>query len=541
MAGKLKKLSIAFYWNFYQPCYGIKPENDYIMPWSRLYAVKDYLSTILIAEKFRNIKINLNISPTLIDDFEKYGEKNFHDIYSRLTLKDENSFTDDEKKFILDNFFDVNFEKMILPNKNYLLLAQKLQKNPDINEFSRQEYADLTALFNLVWINPLHYKQYPEIKKLLAKGKNYTLEDREKIIQIQRNIIKRIIPEMKKLLKSGRLELTVSPYYHPVIPVLLDINDVIAGNKENLPLISNMKNTAKKQITSAFSKFYEVFNEIPKSIWLPELAISDKTVKLLAELGIKQVVADESCFINSAKEILTRDFNGNYENPYPILKTYNYKTQNGDIRLIFRDALFPYIINYEYPQINARNSANDFYDRIKIIQSKIQNSPDETHLLTLAMDGENYRDNYDDYGNSFLEKIYKYIASDNSLETVLLSNYTQKDNHIKPLERIKAGNSTSADFKSWVDEPAKNKAWEYLQKTYEDFEAFAQENPQSDLLENAYREILIAQASDWFWWYGEPNHSPHENIYDFMFRSHLKNVYELLNLEIPNFLDNPIV
>ena len=107
MAGKLKKLSIAFYWNFYQPNYGINPQNDYIMPWSRLHAVKDYLSMLLIAQNVRGIKINVNISPTLLDDFEKYGDERFHDIYSRLTVKDENSYTNDEKKFILENFFDI--------------------------------------------------------------------------------------------------------------------------------------------------------------------------------------------------------------------------------------------------------------------------------------------------------------------------------------------------------------------------------------------------------------------------------------------------
>lgn len=540
MAGKLKKLSIAFYWNFYQPNYGINPQNDYIMPWSRLHAVKDYLSMLLIAQNVRGIKINVNISPTLLDDFEKYGDESFHDIYSRLTVKDENSYTNDEKKFILENFFDINFEKMILPNKNYLLLTQKLQKNPDVDEFSKSEYADITALFNLVWINPIHYKKYPEIKKLINKGKNYTLEDRIKIIRIHRDIIRQIIPEMKKMLKSGRLELSTSPYYHPVLPVLLDIDDVCIEDKENLPESFNFGNTAKNQITSSISKFYEVFGELPKAIWLPELAISPKVLKLLAELGIKQVVADESCLANSANEILTRDFNGNFENPYPVLKTYNYKTAAGDIRLIFRDALFPYIINYEYNQGNSENSANDFYDKIKIIQSKIQNSPDDTHLLTLALDGENCWDNYENCGNSFLEKIYKNITGDNSLETVLINEYAELDKHVKYLTKVKSCNSVSLDFKFWIGEPVKNKAWSYLQNTYDDFEKFASENPQNDLLKNAYREILIAQASDWFWWYGEPNHSTQENIYDFMFRSHLKNVYKFLNLKIPDFLEHPI-
>lgn len=537
MAGKLKKLSIAFYWHFYQPVYGIKPENDYIMPWSRLHAVKDYLSMLLLAEKQRNLKLNINISPTLLDDFEKYGDENFHDIHSRLTVKNVEALTDEEKRFILDNFFDLNFERLILPNKRYLVLAQKLQKTQDINNFSLTDYSDLTALFNLVWLNPLHYKKYPELKKLVKKGENYTQEDRETIIRIHRDIIKRIIPEMKKLLKTGKIELTTNPYYHPVLPILLDINDAVQVKGTDLPETLDMKNAAYAQITSAVSKFYEVFNTVPNGILLPEAAISAKTVKMLTELGVKWIVADESCLVNSAKEILTRDFDANLENPYPLLKTYDHNTSQGNIRIIFRDSLFPNLISYEYPRSTAEHCGNDFYDRLKIIQSKIQSSPDETHLLTIALDGENCWESYEDYGNSFLEKIYKTVANDNTLETVLISEYISKDNHVKTLNSIAAGTSNSQNFKLWIDEPLKNKAWTYLKKVHDDLK----NNLANPNIQKACKEFFIAQASDWFWWYGEPNHSGHDNVYDYMFRCHLKNVYLALGNDAPDFLDEPII
>ncbi|MBO7672118.1 hypothetical protein J6S88_01790 [bacterium] len=540
MAGKLKKLSIAFYWHFYQPVYGIKKDSDYIMPWSRLHAVKDYMSMLMLAKKFRNIKININISPTLLDDFEKYSDNNFHDIHSRLSVKDENLLTDEEKKFILSNFFDANFENMILPDKQYLLLAQKFQKNPDINSFSKEEYSDLMALFNLAWINPVHYGKYPELKKLKKKGCNYTLEDRRKIIQIHRDIIKRIIPEMKKMLKSGKIELTTNPYYHPVMPILIDSSDTIQTANDDTPKDIEMKKSAKAQIISSISRFYEVFNTVPKGIWLPELAISLKTVKLLTELGINWIIADESCLVNSAKEILTRDFDANLENPYPLLKTYSYKTSNGDIRILFRDSLFPNLINYEYPSMDTIHSSNDFYDRLKIIQGKIQSSPDETHLLTIALDGENCWEMYKNYGNDFLEKVYKAINNDSTLETVLISEYNSKDKHIKTMNTIKAGTQNSQNFSFWIDEPLKNKAWDYLKKVRDDLEICAKRRSKNANLHNAFREFFIAQASDWFWWYGEPNHSGHDNVFDYMFRTHLKNVYSSLNIEPPEYLDEPI-
>ena len=247
MVGKTKKLSIAFYWHFYQPVYRINNSDDYIMPWSRLHAVKDYLSMLLLVKNARHIKANINISPTLLEDFINYGENEAHDIHSRLTVKNVELLNDEEKQFILDNFFDVNFENFIAPNRRYAELAQKVQNGE--GDFSLQDYSDLMAIFNLVWVNPIHYKKYPDLKKLVDKGENYTQEDREKIIQVQREIIKDIIPEMKKLAKSGKIELTTNPYYHPVLPILLDIKDAVSADMSDLPSETGMTNSAKIQIT----------------------------------------------------------------------------------------------------------------------------------------------------------------------------------------------------------------------------------------------------------------------------------------------------
>ena len=542
MVGKAKKLSVAFWWHFYQPVYRISKNEDYIMPWSRLHAVKDYLSMLLLIQKTRNLRVNINISPTLLDDFINYGEKEAHDIHSRLTVKDAELLTDEEKQFILDNFFDVNSENFILPNKRYKELALKLQNGDGINDFSLQDYSDLMAIFNLVWINPMHYKKYPELKKLIAKGENYTLDDREKIIQIQREIIKSIIPEMKKLSKSGKIELTTNPYFHPVLPILLDINDAVQLKTQDLPDETGMINSAKIQITSAISKFYEVFDTVPQGLWLPELAISEKTARLLANLGIKHVVADECCLGNSAKETLTRDFDANLENPYPLLKTYSYKTPEGELRIVFRDSIFPNLISYEYPRENPEHAANDLYGRIKTIQGKILNSPDDTHLLTIALDGENCWENYKNYGNDFLEKVYKLISADNSLETVLLSDYVKKDNHVKPLTAIKSGTFAPQGFKYWIDEPYKNRAWSYLKKVCDDLVNILGTRPDDDeAVQEAMKEFFISQSSDWFWWFGEPNNSGHDNIYDFMFRQHLKNVYCAMSMTPPEIVNEPII
>ncbi len=166
-----KKLSIAFYWHMHQPVYQLTPQGDYLMPWVRLHAVKDYLDMVLMVDKFKSLKLNFNLVPVLLDAFIDYGEKNLHDIHSRLTVTPVEELTDDDKQFIINNFFDSNFHSMILPNAEYKNLYQKYQLSSgnDINIFSNQEYSDLMALFNLVWFDSIHKNTYPDIKKLIKK------------------------------------------------------------------------------------------------------------------------------------------------------------------------------------------------------------------------------------------------------------------------------------------------------------------------------------------------------------------------------------
>lgn len=538
MVGNTKNLSIAFYWHMHQPVYQLTPESDYIMPWTRLHAVKDYLDMLTIIKNHKNIKLNFNIVPILVDSFIRYGEQGFHDLHSRLTVKPVEELTDEDKNFIINNFFDANYQFMILPLKEYDRLIHKYQFTKNINDFSLQEYSDLMALFNLAWIDRSHIKDFPELKALYKKGSGFTLDDRRKIIEIQRDIIRKIIPTFKKYLKAGRIELTTSPHYHPILPILVDIADVSTNSNGDLPLTLGMKKDAEVQIKEATDIIEEYFGVRPKGIWPSEHCISNKTLKLFSDLGLKWTISDEGVLSNSIKFDFVRDFNGNLENPYPLLKVYNYKS---NLKVIFREAVFPNLISFEYPNHDSERAANDLYDRIKTIQNKIQNSPDESHLLTIAMDCENCWENYTKDGVVFLNKLYDLINNDPTLETVLISDYIEKEKHLKELNSIKAGSWINQDFKLWIDEPLKNLAWSYLKQVKDDLENFILLNPNHPNLERAKREFYVCQGSDWFWWFGEPNDSGHDNIFDYLFRMHLKNVYEFLELPVPERLNVPLI
>ncbi len=535
-----KKLSIAFYWHMHQPVYQLNAAGDFLMPWVRLHAIKDYLDMVLILEKHPDTKLNFNLVPVLLDALIDYGEKGFHDIHSRLTVMDIERLSVDDKRFIINNFFDANYEFMILPLPMYDKLYRQFNSTPDkdIDIFTNQEYSDLMALFNLAWFDPIYKDLYPELKKLIKKGKNYTLEDRIAIIDLQREIIRKIIPTYKQFMEAGKIEITTSPYYHPVLPILLDIKDAKKGNSD-LPNNLNMESDAREQVGMALDKIEKLFGKRPKGLWPSEHCVSPKTLELLAEMGLKWTIADEGILSESVNHEFVRDFQGRLEDPYLLTKTYEYKTKPTPIKIMFRSAMPSALIGFEYYKHDPVTAAHDAYDKIKTVQSKLLSSPDTNHLYAVAMDGENCWEKYQEDGTAFLNTLYSLIEQDESLETVLLSDYITRDNS-RPLNKLASGSWVNRNFDLWINEPLKNLAWSYLKRVKDDFTNYAKKNPKDPNLEVAKKELYICEGSDWFWWYGEPNDSGHDSLFDYIFREHLRNVYAYLGLQSPPFLETPL-
>ena len=513
------------------------------MPWVRLHAVKDYLDMALWAKKFDKLKLNFNFVPVLVDSIIEYGEKEAHDIHSRMTISPTEKLNNEDKLFILTNFFDANYQTMILPNPEYHRLYQIVQAagTDDVSVLTDQEYSDLMALFNLAWMDPSYKTTNTDLKRLVKKGKNYTLEDRIKIIEIQREIIRKIIPSIKKLVEKNKIEITTSPYFHPILPILLDYKNIKKNASPDDELLSlKTELDAKLQTKMALDRIEEVFGKRPRGVWPSEQCVNGKTLEMLSNLGIEWSISDEGILANSINFEFEHDFKGYLKEPYHLLKTYQYKTKTSDIKMIFRDSTIPNLISFEYQNHNPLTTAGDLYDRIKVLQSKILSSPDKEHLLTIALDGENCWENYLEDGASFLKALYTLITEDDSLETILISEYLDKAKENKILNKISSGSWINRNFKLWVDEPVKDLAWAYLRRVRHDFSEYVKREPLNPNIETARRELFIAEGSDWFWWYGEPNDSGRDNIFDFLFRTHLKNIYRCLGLDTPKYLDFPL-
>ena len=535
----------------HQPVYKSERNGIYLMPWVRLRAIKDYLDMLLIMDKFPGLKLNFNLVPLLVSSIYDYGYNNADDIFSRLTTKPVEELSNDEKEFIINHFFDVNYKSMVLANPEYKKLYDKRFENRDcsINNFSNQEYSAILAWFNLVWFDPM-WRENKEVANLFAKtNEEFTLEDRKRIIELQRELIKQIIPAYKQFQDDGKIEISTSPFYHPIMPLLLDMNDAKVANKnaEYPEIRSEMTTDAKINIETALETFERVFGKRPQGIWPSEQCISEKTLQLLMENNVKWTIADEGILEKTLKKEFIRDFRGYLEDPYELCHSYRYKHNNSHIGILFRDAVLPNLIGFEYPNHNPIKAANDLYDRIKTKQTKLQNSPDKMHILTIAMDGENCWENYSNDGHDFLETLYKLILEDPDLETVLVSDYIDKVNKLDwsgtpfELDSITPGSWINRDFLLWIGEPTKNLAWSYMDNARCSLIEYQENNPDDPNLETAWQELLISQSSDWYWWYGEPNDSGQDDIFDHLFREHLKNIYRAIKQPIPEYLETPLM
>ncbi len=538
----VKKLSVAFIWHFHQPVYQENSNSDFLMPWTRLHATKDYLDMLYRVDNFKKLKLNFNISPVLIDSIEKYINGT-HDIHSRLLISDIETLDDRDKGFILNNFFDANYNNLILKRQYYAELYNKRYSNENIttSDFTNQEYSDIMANFTLAWFDETLYSRYPGLEKLSNKQKNYTKEERLEIYNYTIKILKDIIPKYKEYQDKGKIEISTNPYYHPIVPLLLNIKEQKgAYNVDEYPS-DILADDAYVQTKKSLDRMEEVFGKRPKGIWLPEHCVSSKTVEMLNDLGVSWTVADIGILSETFGKEYIRAFDGSLESPYDISINYKLKSDKEmKTNILFDDSFIANLMSFGYGNYEGKDAANDLYEKIKVVQDKLQNSPRDEHILTIAMDGENCWETYKNDGDEFLTVLYGLIEKDPTLKTVLVSEYLANKKPTE-LENIKSGSWIKRNFDLWIGEPVKNVAWMYLSRAKGDVIKFIETSEDEELNKKLLEEIYIAEGSDWFWWYGEPNDSGRDHIFDLLFRTHLKNIYELMGQKTPDELDVPLI
>lgn len=533
----------------HQPQYKDNLTGKYLMPWVRLHAIKDYLDMPLLLKDFPSLRQTFNLVPCLIEQLEDYMNNNASDPYLELSQIRVEKLSNEQKSKILELFFDLNWEKMVYKFPRYKEILDKREKfkkkyNGNFSkvalEFKSQEILDLTVWFNIAWFDYIWQTKDRVLVDLIKKDKDFSEKDRKSVLDKQLEIINKIIPEYKKLQDQGKIEITTTPYYHPILPLLYNTDSAKVARPElNLPENNyNYPDDVDIQIKKAIAKHEQLFNQKPRGFWPSEQSVSQDIVKYFSKNNINWIISDEGILFNSIKSYPQRDQHEIFTDPTILYQPYITGDEKSNTAIIFRDIILSDLIGFVYSKMNAEKAANDLYSRLKETQKRLPD--DYPYLVTIALDGENCWEHYDNDGYDFLMAFYKLIESDKSINMTTVSDYLEKHPPKKHITNLFSGSWIRSDFTTWIGDKTKNKAWDCLYDARQALTNFQAENPQHNKLKDAWEEIYISEGSDWFWWFGEGNSSTHDDIFDWQFRLHLQNVYTLIDLKIPEVLKHSL-
>lgn len=535
-------LHIAFLWHMHQPFYKDPQTGSYRLPWVRLHGTKDYLDMLKIQLEFPEMRQTFNYTPSLLEQLIDYTHNNAQDRYLELTLKNASDLDTNDRIFLLENFFLANWDNMIRPFARYHELLMKRGMRlirsdlaRTINYFSRNDFLDLQVLFNLSWIDPLFRQQDQFLASLVEKGKDFSEEDKNLLVSRQLDILKQIIPAYAEALGKGQIELSVSPFYHPILPLLCDTNSArIALPDIRLPQRRFAHpEDALKQIRMGLDFFEKTVGVRPSGMWPSEGSVSPEVLKLVAQEGIKWIGTDEDILSISLEKQL-RDSSRNLLAPDILYKPYQYE----NVSVIFRDHELSDLIGFVYSKWDPQKAADDLIARFLRIRSSV---PGHTpHLVSVILDGENAWEYYRNDGSDFLRHLYDGLSREKRLKMTTVSEFLREFGPGDPLLKLHTGSWIYANFGIWIGHEEDNTAWDYLTETRHELSAFENAYPATDI-SVAWKSLYIAEGSDWNWWYGDEHTTETQKDFDELFRMNLMNVYTTLGKEIPPHLFIPVL
>jgi alpha-amylase/alpha-mannosidase (GH57 family) len=535
----MKKIYLAFLWHQHQPMYKNPSTGVYELPWVRLHATKDYYDTAAILDDFPAIKGNFNLVPSLLAQLEEYAQGTARDKYLDLTVKPAQDLTQDERIFILHNFFMANWETMIYPYPRYLQLLEKRGRQSSGEELKRiQSYfrpadlRDLQVWFNLSWMDPYWKEHDPLVKALYQKERDFTEEEKLALVKKQQEICGLVVNKYRELQDRGQIEVSVTPFYHPILPLLCDTNNALGATPQiNLPKKRFAHpEDARTQIRKAVTYYQERFGRPPRGMWPSEGSVAEDVIPIIEEAGIKWIATDEEILFRTQPALSAARRN--------LYQPYLLNIRNHQMNIIFRDHALSDAIGFVYTKWNASDAVSDFMKRLRALRDAIGNDA-ENHLVSVILDGENCWEYYANDGWDFLRLLYRTLSEDPSIETVTISDYLEKNPPRNGLRTLWPGSWINGNYGIWIGHAEDNLAWYYLGEArafLTDYENRHPEKKDSPELNAAWELIFIAEGSDWNWWYGDDHSSGNDEMFDFLFRQNLIGVYETLNEKVPDYL-----
>jgi alpha-amylase/alpha-mannosidase (GH57 family) len=541
---------VALLWHMHQPSYRDPLDGTFVLPWVRLHALKDYWGMAAILAETPDVHVTFNMVPSLLDQLEEYAAGRAREAELQLGLRRAEELDETEKVFLLRSSFMAHPENLIgrFPRLAELH-ALRGPRNDEgslravVARFGAEEMRDLQVLAKLAWFDLEWQRDDPEVRRLILKGRDYTDDDKRRLAEREQALLSAIVPVYRRGADEGRLELSASPYYHPILPLLCDTNaHQEAHPGAYVPRRYRHPEDAAEQIQRAIARHASVFGRPPAGMWPSEGSVSEEAVTEIARAGLRWTASDEGILERSLQRPLHRDSRGT---AYPVDLLYRpwvRRTAAGDIAMLFRDRTLSDLIGFSYSGMDPEHAAQDLLDRIRRIgEAWTREGQAGDPVVPIILDGENAWEHFREGGRVFLRRFYAGLQSDPTLRSVTMSEAVAAGTP-RDLPRVFAGSWIHADFSVWVGHADDRRAWDLLGITRDTLTAVEGEGRTGlEALARAWEAFRAACGSDWTWWYGEDHSSENDFEFDRLFRRHLRAVYESIGVPVPEALSETII
>ena len=540
-------LRVVVLWHQHQPFYKDLVTGEYRLPWVRLHALKDYYGMVKLLDEFPNVHQTFNLVPSLITQIQDYVTGVARDPYLDVASRPAKDLSPDERRFALLYLFQANAANLIGRYPRYRELWDHFRNvggTPEGAEkyFTTQDFTDLQVLSQIAWFDEF-FLDDPGIAALIQKGRDYSLEDQSFVMTRERELLAQVLPAHTAAAQHGRIEISTSAFYHPILPLVCDTN-MGAVSSPGLPLPEDRfrhPEDAREQLQRGLNLHQEVFGIRPQGVWPSEGSVSEEVLAIAQGLGVKWMATDEEVLGRSLGVSFGRNGHGHLpgELAQKLYTVHRFENDQAQMNLIFRDHTISDLIGFVYSGMPPQDAAQHLMRNIK---ESVQPVLDTGHdaVVPIILDGENAWEYYPQSGREFLRRFYDALQHEPGVEATTVSEAIQRHQHPSILKSLVPGSWIHANFNVWIGAPEDNRAWDYLSRA-RNFYAHAAPAASEAQRQLAFEEVLIAEGSDWNWWYGPEHHSANDREFDELYRKHLSNIYQLLGGRPPDYLSQPIL
>ncbi|HEV8337919.1 MAG TPA: glycoside hydrolase family 57 protein [Candidatus Polarisedimenticolia bacterium] len=528
----MKKTSLALLWHLHQPLYRLRGEKTCFLPWVRLHAIRSYYDMIRVLEEFPEMRVTFNLVPVLVEQIRAY-ESGAGDLFLETGAVPAEDLDERRRAFLLEHFFSAHEREMIGAFPRFAELKTRRDRALRFRgpaeawkEFSTDDLRDLQALFDLSWLGFKAREDFPEIEALARQGGKFAQHDIRRIHEVEREILKSVLPLYREAAGRGQIEISASPYAHPILPLLLDTDSAKEAMPQgSLPPRFRRPEDARAQVENALDRMERELGMRPRGVWPSEGSLSQETAEILASCGVRWAGSDE--------EVLARS---DRREPADISMPWRSGAGREKISLVFRDHDLSDRIGFVYSGMEAGRAVEDFLGG-----AEQRMAGREGNLLFVALDGENPWESFRGSGADFLRRLYASILASPRFAGSTVSEAVEASAQTGEIRRLHAGSWIRADFGTWIGGPEKNEAWTILGGARSDLSA-ALDDPRIDAERRgeAWGSLRAAEGSDWFWWLDGQFSTDHRLQFDELFRGHLRQAYESLGRDAPASLSLPI-